>query len=379
MSDHTPATSRRAFLGAAAATAAAAGLGDAAATAAPTRRATYRERHRVDLHGHSLVPAYRAALAAAGITAFHRIPVPEWSPELALEFMGQHDIAFQFLSVSDPGVSFLPDDAAANALAREVNLQNATVVKAHPRRFGTFAVVNLRDVAAATAEATYCLDTLKVDGVGLLTGSGGRYLGDPAFAPLLSALNARGAWVMVHPTQPLADDKPDYAMPDFVAEYPFETTRAIVSLMFNGAFTRWPKIRWHFAHGGGCIPMIRSRLTVLAANAKPFGAALGLPDGSRTLTEGAPDRILRRLHYDVALIADPPELEAVSALAGPRRMLFGSDWPFAARAFDPTVRDPAPALGTVFSTADRHRIERTNARDVFPRLRKIVPAGERVG
>jgi hypothetical protein len=39
------------------------------------------------------------------------------------------------------------------------------------------------------------------------------------------------------------------------------------------------------------------------------------------------------------------------------------------------VRDPAPALSTVFPAADRHRIERTNARAAFPRLAKIVPAG----
>ena len=375
MSDDLCLTSRRAFLGATATAVAAAGLGEGVATAAGTRGKPYRERCRVDVHGHSLVPAYRAALAAAGITAFHRIPIPDWSAQLALTFMRQHDIGFQFLSVSDPGVSFVADDASANALARQVNLEVAAVVKAHPRKFGAFAVVNLRDVAGATAEATHCLDTLKLDGVGLLSSSDGRYLGDPANAPLLDALNARGAWVMVHPTQPLADDKPDYSMPDFVAEYPFETTRTIISLMFNGAFTRWPKIRWHFAHGGGCIPMVRSRLTVLAANAKPFGAALGLPGGSSTLTERSPDRILGRLHYDVALIADPPELKAVEALAGPGRMLFGSDWPFAARTFDAAIEDPAPALSAVFSAADRHRIDRRNAREAFPRLARIVPAG----
>ena len=35
------------------------------------------------------------------------IPVPEWTPQLALEFMDSHGIAVQMLSVSDPGVEFV--------------------------------------------------------------------------------------------------------------------------------------------------------------------------------------------------------------------------------------------------------------------------------
>jgi len=374
MTDDAGLTSRRRFLAAATATAAAYGMAGQGIASARKGRGAYREKFRVDVHAHSLVPVYQEALAAAGITSFHRIPIPAWSADLALEFMGQHDIALQFLSVSDPGVSFVEDDGDANQLARKVNDQVAEVVREHPRRFGAFGVVNLRDLPGAVAEARYCLDTLKMDGIGLLSSAEGRFVGDPANAPLLDLLNSRRAWVMVHPTQPLDDDKPVYSMPDFVAEYPFDTSRAIISLMFNGAFSKWPHIRWHFAHGGGCIPMLRSRLTTMAANAKPFGALLGLPPGSSSLTESSPRRILRRMNYDTALIADPPELKAVSSMSGPKQMFFGSDWPFAARTFDPSVADPAPALSEVFSRKHRHMIERFNARRVLPRARRSVPS-----
>ena len=370
-------TSRRNFLAAGAAAAATYGLAGGAVAEAAKGRRRYRERYRVDVHGHSLVPAYKEALKAAGITAFHRIPIPEWSPDRALEFMGQHDIALQFLSVSDPGVSFIDDDGEANQLAKRVNDQVAAIVREHPKRFGAFGVVNLRDVPSAVNQARHCLDTLKMDGVGLLSSAEGRFVGDPANAPLLDLLNKRKAWVMVHPTQPLNDDKPTYSMPDFVAEYPFDTTRAIISLMFNGAFTKWPSIRWHFAHGGGCIPMVRSRLTTMAANAKTFGAFLGLPPGSSSLNERSPKRQLRRLNYDTALIADPPELKAVSSMAGSKQMLFGSDWPFSERTFDPSVLDPAPALSDVFSRKQRHMIDRFNARTKLPRAKRSVPGSQR--
>jgi 6-methylsalicylate decarboxylase len=367
-------SSRRGFLGAAATSAALASLPAGVSAAHGNKPRRYVERHRVDMHAHHLTPAYQQALREHGIVAFHRSPVPEWSPKLALQFMDAHDIDFQMLSVSDPGVSFVADDAAANDLARRVNDEANAVRHAHPKRFGCLAVVNLRDVPGASLEAVRCLDQLKMQGVGLLSSANGRYLGDPAFAPLLKLLDDRKAWVFVHPTTVGDDDKPSYSMPDFLAEYPFDTTRAIISLIFNGAFSKFPNIRWHFAHLGGTVPMLRSRLTTLVANAKQFGELLGFPPGSRTLSKEDPNRFLRHCFYDTALTADPPELQAAQAMAGARKILFGSDWPFAARTFSDKQRDPAPDLSVVFTRAERHRIERRNARTQFRAVAAAVPA-----
>ena len=368
-------SSRRAFLGAAASSAALASLPHVAQAKAGTKRTErYVEKSRVDMHSHHLVPAYRKALADRGITAFHRIPIPEWSPALALKFMKEHQIAYQMLSVSDPGVAFVADSAEADDLARRVNDEANAIRVAQPKRFGVLAVVNLRNVAGATAEATRCLDQLKMNGVGLLSSSDGLYLGDPAFEPLLKALNDRKAWVFVHPSSVPDADKPAYSMPDFLAEYPFDTTRTIISLMFNGSFSRYPGIRWQFAHLGGTVPMIRARLTTLAANAKDFGGLLGFPAGSSGLKAADANKFLARQFYDTALTADPPELQAAAAMAPVGRILFGSDWPFSARTFTPEEVDPAPALSEVFSNAERHRIDRGNARKAFKPVAAAVPS-----
>jgi 6-methylsalicylate decarboxylase len=368
------ATSRRAFLGAAASSAALASLPSTGQAATKKKARRYVERNRVDMHSHHLVPSYKRALTERGIVAFHRIPVPDWSPELALAFMDEHDIAFQMLSVSDPGVSFITDDSQANALARTVNDEANEVVLANRKRFGVLGVVNLRDVAAATSEATRCLDQLKMDGVGLLSSANGRYLGDPLFTPLLKALDDRKAWVFVHPSLVTDDEKPSYSMPDFLAEYPFDTTRSIISLMFNGTFSQFPNIRWQFAHLGGTVPMIRARLTTLAANAKQFGAVLGFPPGASTLDAKDANRLLARGFYDTALTADPPELQAAKAMAPVSNILLGTDWPFAARTFTPDQRDPTPALSKVFTNAQRHRIDRLNARREFKSVAAAVPS-----
>jgi predicted TIM-barrel fold metal-dependent hydrolase len=165
---------------------------------------------------------------------------------------------------------------------------------------------------------------------------------------------------------------PYYSIPDFTAEYPFDTTRTIISLLFNGAFHRYPRIRWHFAHGGGTVAMLRFRLTALTARAKQVGGLLGLPAGSSVLTEDSANRALRRAFFDTALIPERPALEAVSAMAGVNSIVFGSDWPFAGLLYGPSG-DPQPGLSTVFSNEERHRIDRRNARAQFARLRSAVP------
>lgn len=336
-------------------------------------RGPYREKNRVDLHAHHIGPDYLSALHDAGIFLIGGIPIPEWSPELAIEFMDGHGIALQMLSVSDPGVDFLTDESQAAALARGTNDYLAQVIAQYPKRFGGFGVVSLRDPEGARVEAKRTFEELRLDGIGLLSSSQGRYLGDPVFDGLLSDLNARGAWVMVHPTAVAADDKPSYKIPDFIAEYPFDTTRTIISLLFNGVFARYRNIRWHFAHGGGTVPMLRYRMKVLAAAATEFGPALGLPSGSDGLTGESAIRALRRARYDTALVPDVPALRAVEGMTKVDGILFGSDWPFAGRTYEATG-DPAPALSKAFDVDERHAIDRLNAVREFKRLRKIVPA-----
>ena len=322
--------------------------------------------HRIDVHAHYLAPAYRQALEAAEMWLIGGIPAPQWTPELALEFMDAHGIAVQMLSVSDPGVEFL-DGERARALARECNDYAAGLVQEHRGRFGAFAVLAMASMPDALAETRRALDELGLDGVGLLSSCGGRYLGDPAFAELLVELDGRGAWVMVHPAAVGAEHRPELSVPDFIAEYPFDTTRAFISLLVNGVFEKHPNIRWQFAHGGGTVPMLRARLSAASAAAKELGPALGLPAGSSLLDAGSAARALAGSFYDTALIADPPALAAVRGVAGPGHVLFGSDWPFAGRMYAPSG-DPQPALGELFDGPELRLVEREGALAQFARL-----------
>lgn len=55
--------------------------------------------------------------------------------------------------------------------------------------FGAFAAMPPPKIDVALKEIEYCLDVLKLDGIGLLTNYEGKYLGDASFVPIFVELN----------------------------------------------------------------------------------------------------------------------------------------------------------------------------------------------
>jgi 6-methylsalicylate decarboxylase len=310
--------------------------------------------HRIDTHNHPYPAGYiektREVLKAATHAFYDRIV--KWQPSQTIEAMDKDGIATAVLSIGTPNV-WIGDAAASTALARECNEASARLQSDHKGRFGHFATLALPDIDGSLREIEYALDTLHADGFGLTTNYIDKYPGDQAFAPVFDELNRRNAVVYFHPhgASFAYNVVPDIPPPTI--EFPFDTTRAITSLLFSGTLTRCPNIKWIFSHGGGALAMVANRLVGLARNRPELGARV--PAGVKAE--------LAKLYVDVVGVTTPGALKAVLDIVPMSHLLFGSDYPF----WSPEVTVKGLA-DLKLDAADLAGIERGNALKLMPNL-----------
>ncbi len=318
-------------------------------------------KRRIDVHHHFVPPAYLAAVGEAQLaaaTAAGRI-IP-WSVERSLELMDLGEIETSIASTPSPNYS-TGDLEQTLSLCRSCNELTAQAVHDHPGRFGMFATVLAlpgMDMETALREIEYCLDVLAADGVALRTNYLGRHLGDPFFEPLWQELDRRACVVHVHPAAlPGSAGMPGVSASTL--EYPFDTTRTIVSLLCNGTAQRFPRVTFIFSHAGGAIPYLAGRVATFS-DLNPRFRQRG-PDGALPALKG--------FYYDVTDSVSPYTFKALLELVPVERLLFGSDIPFADEARIRLTASSLAALGL-----DEHplqAIDRNNAARLFPRLGKI--------
>jgi predicted TIM-barrel fold metal-dependent hydrolase len=327
---------------------AAVGVGHSQHAAAQTADAA--KPYRIDVHHHLTPPTYNTA---SNVNNFGDAPMKNWTPEKSLEDMDKAGVAVAMLSVTTPAVNFTSGEAARK-LTRECNDYAARLIADHPGRFGSFAMIPLTDIDGSLQEIAYALDTLKVDGIGLMTSYGDKWLGDPLFLPVMEELNRRKAVVYTHPTTANCCVNLVRTQPAVMIEFGTDTTRTIADIIFSGNAQKFRDIRWIFSHAGGTMPFLIERFVrnpLLEPAAKPT-----VPDG--TLAE------LKRFYYDTAQTANRAAMSALSAVIPTSQIVFGTDYPYR------TSIDHVKGLRAagVFTDAQLMDIERGNALKLLPRL-----------
>ena len=131
---------------------------------------------------------------------------------------------------------------------------------------------------------------------------------------------------------------------------PLEEIIAANHLIFGGVLDRHPNLRVLIVHGGGYFPFYLGRMNH-AWKARPE---------LRKLTEQPPSSYLRRMWYDTCVF-DPDILARLVDLAGPDRIMMGTDWPF-----DMGEEDPVALVSAVVPDGSaREQILAGTARSFF--------------
>jgi aminocarboxymuconate-semialdehyde decarboxylase len=194
----------------------------------------------------------------------------------------------------------------------------AEVCARWPQRFRGLASVPLQDVDLALKELERAVDRLGMVGLIVLANVNETPLDDPRFEPFWAALNERRLPVLLHPTVPPGIDSMGMDRYGLVPSVGFmiDTTLAVARMIFAGVFERHPDWPLIVSHAGATLPFIAGRLDQCHRFIPDCRAQISRP----------PSEYLKGLYYDTVCYDDEALLLAYK-LAGPRRLLYGSDYP----------------------------------------------------
>jgi predicted TIM-barrel fold metal-dependent hydrolase len=308
----------------------------------------------IDVHHHFMSQAYLDAVgterAASPGSAGH---VDPWTAELSLEFMDKAGIESAVLSVSAPGID-MATSAQTARLARECNEAQARMARDHPKRFGFLAILPLPDIDASLAEIEHAFGPLSADGAVMMSNYAGEYIGSEKFWPVFEALNRRNAVAFFHPTLP-HNFRGFPGVSLSTMEFPYDTGRAIMSMLYHGTPEKFGNVRMIWSHAGGAMPYLAGRTAVLSQRNRNFRLS-----GDKLVPA------MRSFYYDATQSLSAPTFAALRALVPLERILFGSDCPFAR---EPQVRAVLAELDRLeLPMLEREQIERGNALALFPRF-----------
>ena len=307
-------------------------------------------RNIVDVHQHYQAPFERGADSS------------RWNAAKVMDLMDKNGIGTVIISGGAYGDQVYTGTEAGRTMARKLNEYAAKIVSDHPKQFGFFAVVPYPDAEGSLREIEYAYDTLKADGVGILSSISDKWPGDPAFLPAFQELNRRKAVAFIHPYVPkCCRDLIPYG--EASVERDFDTTRAVTNLLYSGTLAKLPDIRYIINHSGAAVPVMAGRIKDRVPGASSYGAK-PQTEGKTPNTPNGVFYELQKLYYEVAHAAYPAAMAALMKFAAPSQYLFGSDFP---------AEDPANTLRELrangLSPQVARGLYRGNAERLFPRLK----------
>lgn len=274
--------------------------------------------------------------------------LPPWNMKIDEETMNRMGITGALLSLP---VSASPE------VTRQMNNFLAQFVIYDPKKYGMLACLPTEFVDDALKEIDYAYDTLKVDGFSIPSNTKGIYIGDDRMDEILAELNRRSAVVLLHPTKPVGVTESLFVKDMSIYEFPFDTTRAMMDLIYSGKVQKYSNIKWIVSHAGGVIPYIAYRLSTVAQENKVS-----------SLSSDEVLASLRSLYYDVALSTSPSVFFTLKELVGTSHILFGTDYPLRyEKGVTESIQQFSSYLG--FDEGEKSKIMSETAKELFPRFR----------
>jgi len=267
-----------------------------------------------------------------------------------IEDMDRVGIDVEVVSLSTPNV-FFTDAAHQPEVAKMMNDSYADLIARHPKRFKGFASIPMDAPDAALAELHRAVDTLKLNGVVLLSNIGGKPLTSPEYRPFFEEANRMKLCIFLHPMIPSNSDAfREYVLGPIIG-FPFDTSLAVARMCYDGMFEELPDIRWIIGHLGGAIPYLMERMD---NGFRDFADC-------RVKIDKLPSVYLKRLYYDTVSFS-PYTLKMVRDMVGADHMVMGSDYPHLLGSIDRAVTS---IEGLEIDQSEKEKIYSTTALSIL--------------
>ena len=268
--------------------------------------------------------------------------------------MDASGVSLQILSLAGPGAD-LADAEQGPRLAREFNDRLHDAVREHPDRYAAFAHLPTTAPAAAADELERTVRDLGFKGA-LINGlTGGKFLDDPAFEPILARAVALDVPIYIHPGLPPMEVRSAYyeGLPEPTGSmlalagwgWHAETAVHVLRLVLSGTLERHPKLKLIIGHMGEGLPAMMDRCDQVFGRATPNYL-------SRTVSR----TILDQVWITTSGFFSLAPFTAAMMTFGADRILFSIDYPFAKNADGVEFLGRLPVL-----PADRQKIAHGNA------------------
>ncbi len=267
----------------------------------------------------------RRARMMIGDRCFRVVEENCWDPRRRIDECDKAGVTLQALSTVPVMFSYWAQPQHAHDLSRMLNDHIAEVVRAHPGRFVGLGTLPMQNAELACRELERCKRELGFPGAQIGTHVGGLNLNEPALQPVFDAAQQLDAAIFVHPWDMLAKERMTRYWLPWLVGMPAETALAICSMIFGGVFTRLPRLRVCFAHGGGSFPFTLGRIDH-GYEARPDLCAVDCSTRPSDFVTG-PGRDAARFWVD-SLVHDADALRFLLGVMGDRRVCLGSDYPF---------------------------------------------------
>jgi predicted TIM-barrel fold metal-dependent hydrolase len=268
--------------------------------------------------------------------------------------MDASGITVQVLSVAGPGADLVPGQPGID-LARAYNDALAEACTRHPTRYRGFAHLPMLAPEAAADELERTVTHLGFHGALVNGATDGRFLDDPAFAPILARAEALDVPIYLHPGIPTAAVRNAY-YDGLPGNFSFtlalsawgwhaDTAIHVLRLALSGALDRHPGLKLVIGHMGEALPFMLDRIDeTTAATAKT--------ELRRSLRQTIVDQVWITTSGFFTMV---PFMAALMSF-GVDRIMFSVDYPFASNARARAFLDELPV-----SPADRAKIAHGNA------------------